>query len=82
MRVAKFRLIWVGPAPGASVRSKILAHVWDYPHRSATQIARVLGADPGVISSYLAQAARLGVLTRVAGGGPRGGWTYAFPGRG
>ena len=58
-------------------RQRILTLLKRRPGLSAYQIADRLDLDIASVSSDVKRLTDKGVLTRVAGAGPRGGFTYA-----
>jgi DNA-binding IclR family transcriptional regulator len=57
-------------------KQRILGYVQNHPGTAVTEVAKALGLKKDSVSSTLLKLVREGVLSRIHGEGPRGGWVY------
>lgn len=57
-------------------RQKILTYLRTHKNKSAYQVARAIECDVASVSSDMKRMTDEGLLTRIAGEGPRGGYAY------
>ena len=62
-----------------SLKDEVLGYIQKIPGKSASQIAKDLGKNPGSVSALLNKLVKDGVLVRTEGEGPKGGFGYHIP---
>ena len=62
--------------PGSGLTDCVHATVRDYPGGTAVEIAKAVGRSPAVVSGILYRLTKLGHISRLDGGGIRGGYIY------